>query len=112
MYPYVTGEHFQGIPKIVDLVDVDSEKWKQLATERSFPMSWIYGREARAVRKLETKIGDSSKLVTLVSESEAQLYRDLITPSAQSLASAMEWTPNISSQAPLQPKVPSTIRSI
>ena len=81
MYPYVDNEAFGNTPTIVDLVDVDSEKWSQLATERSFPMSWIYGREARAVRKLESKIGDSSKLVTLVSESEAQLYRDLIKPS-------------------------------
>lgn len=82
MYPYITSEAFRDTPKIVDLVDVDSEKWTQLATERSIPMSWIYGREASAVRKLETEIGHSAEIVTLVSDTEAQLYRDLIHPTS------------------------------
>ena len=85
MYPYVTGEPFRDTPRIVDLVDVDSEKWRQLATERTLPMSWIYGREAKLVRRLETDIGQSSKLVTLVSDAEAELYRDIANPSSHAI---------------------------
>ena len=85
MYPYVTGKPFRDTPKIVDLVDVDSEKWKQLATERTLPMSWIYEREAKLIRNLEIEIGQTSKLVTLVSDAEAKLYRDIAKPSSPAI---------------------------
>lgn len=85
MYPYATSRCFRQTPKTVDLVDVDSEKWKQLATERSFPMSWIYGREADAVHRLETKIGKYSELITLVSDAEAELYRERCRPSSPAI---------------------------
>ncbi|MDA9840309.1 TIGR03087 family PEP-CTERM/XrtA system glycosyltransferase [Rubripirellula sp.] len=85
MYPYMNSTAFRGLTKIVDLVDVDSEKWKQMSAENRFPMSWVYGREAKTVRSLERKIGRESKLATLVSDAEAQLYRTSVSPTCQVL---------------------------
>ena len=85
MYPYVNAAVFSDLTKIVDLVDVDSEKWKQMSAENRFPMSWVYGREAKTVRSLEQMIGRESKLVTLVSDAEAELYQTSVSPTCQVL---------------------------
>ncbi len=82
MYPYLRNEHFKSTPAIVDLVDVDSEKWHQMSKEHSFPMSLIYAREAKTVRAIEKVIGHNAKLVTLVSDEEAKLYRDRCEPTS------------------------------
>ena len=79
MFPYVDHPDFASTPKIVDLVDVDSEKWRQMGEESAVPKSWIYRREASWVRALEQQIGEKADAVTLVSDAEAELYRRTIT---------------------------------
>lgn len=74
MFQYVDHAAFQGIDMLVDLVDVDSEKWKQMSQESGFPKSIIYSREARLVRQLEQRIANRSDSVTLVSDEESQLF--------------------------------------
>ena len=85
MYPYVKSTTFEGVSKVVDLVDVDSQKWQQMSVETSLPMSWIYRREAKTIRKLEKLIGSDSQLVTLVSDAEAALYKTCVSPSCRVL---------------------------
>src|SRR6266516_2019468 len=53
MAPYI--EHFH-IPKIIDFVDVDSDKWRQYAEQCNFPKSFIYKLEFDRLRKLETRL--------------------------------------------------------
>jgi polysaccharide biosynthesis protein PslH len=76
MYPYVAKPQFDQCRKIVDLVDVDSLKWEQIAKESRFPKNIIYAIEAKRVRALETSVAKNSHAVVLVSESEAQLFRN------------------------------------
>lgn len=85
MYPYVKSTTFEGVSKVVDLVDVDSQKWQQMSLETSLPMSWIYRREAKTIRKLEKLIGSDSQLVTLVSDAEAALYKTCVSPTCRVL---------------------------
>ncbi|MBT8447618.1 MAG: TIGR03087 family PEP-CTERM/XrtA system glycosyltransferase [Gammaproteobacteria bacterium] len=59
--------------KIADLVDMDSEKWRQYAGERRFPMSMIYAREARLLRELEARVANEFDRCVLVSPDEARL---------------------------------------
>ena len=47
-----------GVPVVVDLVDVDSEKWAAYAESRAGPMRWIYRREARLVRAFERTLAE------------------------------------------------------
>ena len=39
--------HVYHIPKIMDFVDVDSDKWRLYADYHSSPLSWIYRLEAK-----------------------------------------------------------------
>ncbi|WP_149500018.1 glycosyltransferase [Roseiconus lacunae] len=78
MYPYVDHAAFAGVRKVVDLVDVDSMKWEQLSRESSAPKRPVYGLEARRVKRLEQTIADQADAVILVSDSEADEFRNRI----------------------------------
>ncbi|QDV43217.1 GDP-mannose-dependent alpha-(1-6)-phosphatidylinositol monomannoside mannosyltransferase [Stieleria neptunia] len=78
MFPYVEHDAFRDTPMIVDLVDVDSEKWRQLSVERTGPKSWIYSIESKRVRDLEHRIAEKADAITLVSDQEANLFKSTI----------------------------------
>ena len=59
-------------PKVVDLVDVDSEKWKMYSKKTFFPFSWIYGLEAQRLREFEAKIVKHTEACLVTSERERQ----------------------------------------
>ncbi len=58
---------------IVDLVDVDSDKWRQYAVEASPPMSWLYGYEAAALKRYEADLIGGADFVSVVSEAEREI---------------------------------------
>jgi sugar transferase (PEP-CTERM/EpsH1 system associated) len=51
MAQYIPGAH--DIPALLDIVDVDSDKWRQYASFTSFPYSAIYQKEARSLESYE-----------------------------------------------------------
>lgn len=61
--------------KIVELMDVDSLKWQQYSETSRGLRRWVYSREAERVRRLESDLADFVDSVTLVSEPEAELFR-------------------------------------
>jgi len=63
---------------ILDLVDVDSLKWRSYAKHTWPPLSWAYRTEARRLSKIEAGQLDHFDAVTVVSDSEAQAYRENI----------------------------------
>ncbi len=65
----------EAIPTVVDLVDVDSEKWRQLSADASGPMRWVYRLETARTRKLEKKIALTAHSIALTSCQEAELFR-------------------------------------
>ncbi len=71
---------------IMDFVDVDSDKWRQYAESRSFPMSWVYGREARTLLAYEREIAAKVDMSFFVSDAEAALFRSLAPESAAKVA--------------------------
>ncbi len=75
MVPYLQMSELRGVPAVIDLVDVDSEKWLAYAAEDRGPRAWLYRREGLRLRRLETTLPTWARAVTLVSEAEAQLYR-------------------------------------
>ncbi len=56
--------------RIADFVDIDSDKWTQYATMKSFPMSWIFRREGYLLQRYETKISRDFSKTYFVSETE------------------------------------------
>ncbi|HEY2880862.1 MAG TPA: glycosyltransferase [Pirellulales bacterium] len=75
MATYLTLPRLRQIPQVVDLVDVDSQKWFDYAATASSATRWLFRMEGRRVRKLECEIAERSKAVVVVSEPEAELMR-------------------------------------
>ena len=69
-------------PLLVDFVDVDSEKWVQYATQRRWPMSWIYAREGRTLLAFERLLASRAPHSFFVTDKEAALFRRLAPESA------------------------------
>ncbi|POZ51124.1 TIGR03087 family PEP-CTERM/XrtA system glycosyltransferase [Methylovulum psychrotolerans] len=75
MAMYIRPEH--GVEMVVDLVDVDSDKWRQYAEKKHGLARWIYQREARYLLAYERRIAAVAKACLLVSEQEAALFKAL-----------------------------------
>lgn len=71
------------IPRVIDYVDVDSEKWHQYARYTRFPMSLVYRIESQRMREYERWIASNFQHGFLVSEKEASDFRQLVTPNAR-----------------------------
>ncbi|NJN14241.1 MAG: sugar transferase, partial [Planctomycetes bacterium] len=57
--------------RILDLCDLDSQKWEQYAEASRFPMSWIYRTEARRLGAYEAEAAARFDQTLLVSAAEA-----------------------------------------
>lgn len=72
MAQYVRGVY--DVPTLMDIVDVDSDKWVQYAPFKRFPLSAVYRREGQSLQKYEKTL--YSRFPVLVStEREAQIVR-------------------------------------
>ncbi len=74
MAPYV--QHCNGARRVLDFVDVDSEKWRQYAGTAAMPMRWIYAREGRKLLAAERALAGSFDASVFVSKAEAELFRE------------------------------------
>lgn len=68
--------------RVVDFCDVDSDKWRQYADQKSWPMSWLYRHEARQLLSYERRVARDYDASLFVSAPEAQLFRDLAPESS------------------------------
>ena len=69
MGPYAelgTGE----LGSCIDLVDIDSAKWKHYAETRSAPLKWIYGTEAQRLQRYEQTISENFDAVFVTTDRE------------------------------------------
>lgn len=73
--PYLEISELRNVPKYVDLVDVDSEKFFAYAANATGIKKRFYQMEAKRVRSLEKRLGRECRGITLVTEPEADLYR-------------------------------------
>ena len=75
MVPYAAAAPGFAGCRIVDFVDVDSEKWAEYARTRRWPLSWIYAREARLLADAEHWSAKNADVSLFVSDAEAALFR-------------------------------------
>ena len=71
MGPYALA--LPGIPRVLDMVDVDSGKWAQYARRGPLPMRPVYALETRRVRAYEKAITPLFERVVLATERERAL---------------------------------------
>ena len=60
--------------KIMDFVDVDSNKWHQYAESRPWPFRLLYSREARYLARFERESVERADATTFVSEQEVKQF--------------------------------------
>lgn len=58
------------IPLVLDLVDIDSQKWLALAEAARFPMSWVYRREYRTLQTFEAEAACAAHVSVMTTERE------------------------------------------
>lgn len=75
--------------RIMDMVDVDSDKWMQYAPSQPWPMSWLYAREGRKMRDWEAQVAQNFDTTLLVSHAEAALLQQRV-PHARNKIAAFE----------------------
>lgn len=61
--------------RVLDLVDVDSEKWHGYADNKQWPVSGIYRREGRLLLEFERQAAAEFDRILLVSPAEAELFK-------------------------------------
>jgi sugar transferase (PEP-CTERM/EpsH1 system associated) len=71
------AEKYPQAKRIVDFVDVDSDKWRQYADKKGWPMSWLYRHEARQLLSYERRVAAEYDASLFVSAPEADLFRQL-----------------------------------
>jgi sugar transferase (PEP-CTERM/EpsH1 system associated) len=71
------ADDFPAARRVIDFCDVDSDKWRQYADKKSWPMSWVYRHEARSLLDYERKVAGDFDASLFVSEPEAELFRTL-----------------------------------
>ncbi len=77
--------HAKAMHRVIDFVDIDSDKWKQYANKKTWPVSWIYQRESEELLKYEKQITDEFDRVTFVSEKESELFKKCMPEAANKI---------------------------
>jgi sugar transferase (PEP-CTERM/EpsH1 system associated) len=67
---YALEAPLRSIPAIVDMVDVDSEKWRELAKTSAPLKRWIYRRERRTLARFEAAAARHARATLVVNERE------------------------------------------
>lgn len=68
--------------RVIDFVDVDSDKWRQYAQSKKWPLSLVYRREANKLFDFERRVALECEATVLVSAAEAALFRQAVPAAA------------------------------
>lgn len=91
MVSYLRRHELAGIPAVVDLVDVDSQKWFDYAAASSGARATLYRTEGGRLRKLESSLPSWARAVTLVSDAETELFRSFCpSPDVHTVANGVD----------------------
>jgi polysaccharide biosynthesis protein PslH len=91
------------LPLVLDLIDVDSEKWRQLGLSTRGPLGWIYRREARVLAPFEAFAARRAAVTMVVNDRERTVLES-IAPDAPAHVvpngiDAVRFTPSASPSA-------------
>jgi sugar transferase (PEP-CTERM/EpsH1 system associated) len=78
MAPYMLEAGADVPVRLVDFMDVDSEKWRQYAAQGHGPMRWVHRREWRLTAALEARIARACDWSVFVSADELRLMAEIV----------------------------------
>lgn len=76
MAQYCEGKQYESLERVIDFVDVDSDKWRQYAEKKTGLAKWVFKREFELLAEYENKICSEFDHCLFVSPDEAKLFRD------------------------------------
>jgi polysaccharide biosynthesis protein PslH len=85
MAPYLLRGTVAADRVLFDMVDIDSDKWRQYATGSRGPIKWLYAREARKLEALECEAADAFGFTLLASNFEADTFKHIAPTSASKI---------------------------
>ncbi len=80
MVSYLRLPELRDVPAVVDLVDVDSQKWLDYAAGAHGPRAWLYRTEGGRLRRLESHLPSWCRGVVLTTPVEVSLYEAFAGP--------------------------------
>lgn len=83
MAQYVDAATHQQLTRVIDFVDIDSDKWRQYADKSSGLKRWFYQREARLLQQYEIAVCQRFNASLFVSDDEASAFRKLLPATLQ-----------------------------
>lgn len=75
-----------GCSRVMDFVDIDSDKWRQYAPTKTWPLSWLYEREGRRLLDWEKQVAAEFNAALFVSSAEAGDFRRLAPESQDKIS--------------------------
>uniref|UniRef100_A0A486XRJ9 FIG137776: Glycosyltransferase n=1 Tax=Rheinheimera sp. BAL341 TaxID=1708203 RepID=A0A486XRJ9_9GAMM len=78
MAQYIDNDSAKALRRVIDFVDIDSDKWRQYADKTTGLKRWFYRREARLLQHYEIDICQRFAASLFVSEDEASAFRRLL----------------------------------
>lgn len=63
--------------RVIDFVDIDSDKWRQYADKKAWPMCMVYRREAHKLFEYERRVTHAFDAACFVSDAESNLFKQL-----------------------------------
>ena len=78
MAQYVDAEKYTALNRIIDFVDIDSDKWQQYAEKSTGIKRWFFRREAKLLQRYEQRVCQQFNKSLFVSEDEASAFRQLV----------------------------------
>ena len=82
MAPYLLRAPTPPDRVLFDMVDIDSDKWRQYAARSRGAVKWLYGREAEKLQALECMAAGAFGHTLLASDFEADTFKTLAPASA------------------------------
>ncbi|HET9252928.1 MAG TPA: TIGR03087 family PEP-CTERM/XrtA system glycosyltransferase, partial [Candidatus Eisenbacteria bacterium] len=78
------------VPVLLDMVDVDSEKWRAYGAMLGAPRAWVYRLEAKRLASFEDRVGNDCDHCVLATGAEAQLLRGRIRKPVSVVANGVD----------------------
>jgi len=76
MAQYLDVPELNDVPVVVDLIDVDSQKWLDYAAQSRGVRRRMFRTEGIRLRRLECALATRARAITLVSQPEVNLFRE------------------------------------
>jgi len=74
---FIEHSKYREKTRVIDMADIDSDKWRQYAENKPWYSRWIYSREQRILADHEQRLLKDFEAVTFITDEESALFRSM-----------------------------------